>query len=146
MSRSGYSDDLDQWALIRWRGAVAAAIKGKRGQSLLKELEGSLLALPEKALCKHDFADPKDGTVCALGAVALKRKMDKGETLEAAIKKLAEEFPEGTEAEEVKAEFGIAEALAKEITYINDEQGDYEETPQIRYRRVLEWVREQIKT
>lgn len=32
MSRCGYSDDYDQWALIRWRGAVESAIRGKRGQ------------------------------------------------------------------------------------------------------------------
>jgi hypothetical protein len=34
MSRSGYSDDIDsaddQWALIRWRGAVKSAIRGAR--------------------------------------------------------------------------------------------------------------------
>jgi hypothetical protein len=26
MSRSGYSDGTDEWAMIRWRGAVAAGI------------------------------------------------------------------------------------------------------------------------
>lgn len=37
MSRSGYTDDCDdQWALIRWRGAVNSAIKGKRGQQALR--------------------------------------------------------------------------------------------------------------
>jgi len=36
MSRSGYVDngDIEQWDLIRWRGAVASAIRGKRGEEL----------------------------------------------------------------------------------------------------------------
>jgi len=38
MSRSGYSDDCDVWALIRWRGAVKSAIRGARGQAMLREL------------------------------------------------------------------------------------------------------------
>jgi hypothetical protein len=145
MSRSGYSDDLDQWALIRWRGAVAAAIRGKRGQALLKEMEAALLALPEKVLCAGDFAKAADGEVCALGSVALKRKLDKGKDLAQALQELEKEFPEDTAAEEVHAEFGIAEALAKEITYVNDEHGPYGCTPQQRYEVVLAWVREQIK-
>lgn len=48
MSRSGYDDCEDNWAMICWRGAVASAIRGKRGQ----------------------------GGVCALGALAQKRGMD----------------------------------------------------------------------
>ena len=40
MSRSGYSDDLDNWDLIRWRGQVSSAIRGKRGQGFLRELAG----------------------------------------------------------------------------------------------------------
>ncbi len=144
MSRSGYSDDLDQWALIRWRGAVASAIRGKRGQAILKELEAALLALPEKKLCKNDFAHPESETVCALGAVVLKRKINQGKDVVSAIQEIAKEFPEGCEAEEVAGEFDIAEALAKEITYINDEWGPWGCTPEQRYESVLEWVRENI--
>lgn len=144
MSRSGYSEDLDQWALIRWRGAVKAAIRGNRGQALLREMEAALLALPEKALCAHDFADAKDNTVCALGSVALKRKLDKGKDLETAFKEIVKEFPEGCEAEEVAGEFNISDAMAKEITYVNDEWGPYGCTPQQRYETVLAWVRENI--
>jgi hypothetical protein len=35
MSRSGYSDDYgddEPWQLIMWRGAVASAFRGRRGQ------------------------------------------------------------------------------------------------------------------
>ena len=42
MSRSGYSEDVDDnWDHIRWRGQVASAIKGKRGQRMLREMLGA---------------------------------------------------------------------------------------------------------
>jgi len=144
MSRSGYSEDLDNWALIRWRGAVASAIKGKKGQALLKEMEAALLALPEKRLCVG-WTNPEAGEVCALGAVALKRKMDAGKHRVDATAELEREFHEDVAAEEVSGEFGIAEALAKEITYVNDEHGPYNATPEERYEYMLKWVRENIK-
>lgn len=143
MSRSGYSYDLDQWDLIRWRGAVASAIRGKRGQALLKELEAALLVLPEKKLCKYDFANPDTGEVCALGEVALKQRLDKGMALTEALKEIQEKYPEGEEAEVIAAEMNVADALVKEITYINDD--DYENsTPEKRYEVILAWVRENI--
>lgn len=30
MSRSGYNDDIDNWQMIKWRGQVASAVRGKR--------------------------------------------------------------------------------------------------------------------
>ena len=48
MSRSGYSDDIDDnWAHIMWRGRVASSIRGKRGQAMLRELLAALDAMPE---------------------------------------------------------------------------------------------------
>lgn len=141
MSRSGYSDDCENMEL--WRAAVERAIRGKRGQKFLKELESALLALPEKKLCSYDVADPVSGEVCAVGAVALKRKLDKGADRAAALKEIAEKFPEGCEAEELCDEFDIARALAKEITFINDEDSPSDSCK--RYESVLQWVREQIK-
>lgn len=143
MSRSGYSGDCDNWDLIRWRGAVNSAIRGKRGQALLKEMEAALLALPTKELCHYDFANVESMQVCALGAVELKRRMDAGKHLYQALVEIAKEFPEGTEADSVADHFGIADAMAKEITYINDE--GYVEGPRHRYETVLRWVRENIK-
>jgi hypothetical protein len=145
MSRSGYSEDLDHWALIRWRGAVAAAIRGKRGQALLKEMEAALVALPEKRLISKEFASSESGDVCALGSVALKRRLEKGLDRPTALKEIEDQFPEGCEAEQVCSEMDIADAMAKEITYVNDEYGPYKCTPEKRYEVVLEWVREQIK-
>ena len=51
MSRSGYSDDLEPWDLIRWRGAVNSAIKGKRGRALLQKMADALDALRKGATC-----------------------------------------------------------------------------------------------
>lgn len=48
MSRSGYSNDGENIAM--WRGQVASAIRGKRGQAFLRELVEALDAMPEKRL------------------------------------------------------------------------------------------------
>jgi len=39
--------------------------------------------------------------------------------------------------------FGIAEAMAAEIMFVND---DWHETPEQRWQRMREWVAEQIAT
>ena len=140
MSRANYSDDCENLEL--WRANVERTITGKRGQALLKEMEAALVALPDKALTCADMARPEDDSVCALGAVALKRGLDKGKDRLTVLKEIAEKFPEGCEAEELADEFGIASMLAREITYINDECAP--DGPQKRYEYVLKWVREQI--
>ena len=73
MSRSGYDDgccDDSNWNLIRWRGAVNSAIRGKRGQSLLREMREAMDAMPDKRLVAEQLVC-EDG-VCALGTVAVK--------------------------------------------------------------------------
>lgn len=142
MSRSGYCDDFEEPGLTLYRRAVENAIKGKRGQALLKELEAALIALPDKALTTNEMANPADDSVCALGAVALKRGLGKGKDRLTVLKEIAEKFPEGSEASELCDEFNIAEALAKEITYVNDEMASG--GPEKRYEYVLKWVRDQI--
>jgi len=136
MSRSGYSDDLgDTWDHIRWRGAVASAINGFRGQCFLQELRRALDALPEKRLIAHELQDKYDSnTVCAIGAVGRMRGVD-----------MSMIDPE--DSERVSGVFGIAEAMAKEIEYENDEGAGYwsKETPEQRYSRMREWVESRIK-
>lgn len=107
MGRSGYSDDCDGWALIRWRGAVASAIRGKRGQQALREIAAALDALPERRLESGSLVTP-DGEFCTLGALGRARGMN----LEAID-------PEDRGA--VAKAFGISEALAAEIMFENDE-------------------------
>jgi len=68
MSRSGYTDDGEQWAMIRWRGAVKSAVKGKRGQAFIRRALKALDAMGTTELASHTFE--ADGSYCLLGAVA----------------------------------------------------------------------------
>jgi hypothetical protein len=133
MSRSGYTDDCDdQWAMICWRGAVASATRGKRGQSMLKELLAALDAMPDKRLVADTLE--ADGQYCTLGVLGAARGLD-----------MTSIDPE--DSYHVAKEFGIAEALAQEIVFMNDEAFGYrqeKETPERRWERMRAWVADQI--
>ena len=130
MSRSGYSDYVeDNWQLICWRGAVASAIRGKRGQAFLKELAAKMDAMPEKILISGELVT-EDGDCCAIGVVCKSRGLD-----------VSKVDPE--ESEEVSKLVGVAEAMVREIEYENDECG-WNEKPDSRWRRMRRWVDEQI--
>jgi hypothetical protein len=127
MSRSGYTDDYDNnWRLIMWRGQVASAIRGKRGQSMLKDLLTALDAMPEKRLISNDLVN-SEGEVCAIGALGKSRGID-----------MATIDPE--DPDQVSAVFNIAPQLACEIAYENDEGRWRTETPEERYQRMRDWV------
>lgn len=115
MSRSGYSDVCDGWALIRWRGAVKQAISGARGQAMLRELVQALDALPEKILAADSLVNA-DGEYCTLGALGRSRGIDMASI-------------DADDREAVAKAFGVAEALAAEVMYLNDEEGEPEMTP-----------------
>lgn len=134
MSRSGYSDSCDGWDLIRWRGAVAQATRGVRGQQFLKELLAALDAMPEKRLIANHLEVQEVG-VCAIGCLGKAKSID-----------MANLDPE--EPEQVAKAFGIASALVQEIVYHNDECGSWDgsETPEQRWQRMRNWVSEQILT
>lgn len=128
MSRSGYSDDYEDVAM--WRGAVASAMRGRRGQAFLREMLEALDALPEKRLIRGRMVE--DGCGCALGVVALKRGMD----IEA-----IEVDPDDLDYEKLGPAFGIADALAREIMWTNDDaHPSYHETPEQRFHRMRSWV------
>lgn len=134
MGRSGYSYDWDYdnyWGYIRYRGAVKAAFRGKRGQAFLLEMLAALDALPEKKLVAHDL-ETEDGCVCALGAVGKRRGGD--------LNKL-----DPYDMETIAGRFGIADAMAKEIVYENDEGGAASEAPEARYARVRKWIESEIR-
>lgn len=129
MSRSGYSDCCEGWQLIRWRGAVASAIRGQRGQAFLYEMLHALAALPERKLIEADLE--KEGAVCALGAVGKARGLDMGRL-----------DPDDHEA--VAAFFDIPHALACEVMFWNDEY--YREAPEARFERMRQWIEDNIRT
>ena len=133
MSRSGYSNDGELWDLIRWRGAVKAAIRGKRGQAFLAELLAALDAMPARRLIA-EFLVCEQGDVCALGAVGKARGLPALDLLD----------PE--EHDLLGNVFGIAPALVAEIEYLNDDDDGYcTEAPEDRWRRMRAWVVKQIK-
>lgn len=123
MSRSGYSDDCEGIQL--WRANVERAIKGKKGQEFFRELLAALDALPTKRLIPHELVS-EDGECCALGAVALARKLDVATVDE-------------SEPEEVAAALGIRSMLAQEVAYMNDEYQRLN-TPEERWQRIRTWV------
>ena len=135
MSRSGYSEDYgcdNHWEMIMWRGAVASAIRGKRGQAFLKEMLAALDGIESRRLIAHELVH--EGDACAMGAVGLARGVD--------MSRLDPENIEG-----VAGTFGISDALAKEIAFENDQDFSYgtEETPEARYARMRKWVESHIK-
>lgn len=132
MSRSGYIDggDLNDWEMIKWRGQVASAMRGKRGQKFLTDLLAALETLPDKRLIRHELKD-ETGEVCAIGALGLARKID--------MEKIDPEEPV-----QVAASFDIATQLAQEVVYMNDEYYDTD-TPEQRYEKMKAWVAKQIR-
>lgn len=107
MSRSGYSDDLDEAELNLWRGSVARAIRGKRGQKALREILAALDAMPEKSLAAESLVTA-DGEYCTLGVLGARRGIDLGKL-----------DPEDWDS--VAKAFDIAPALVREIVFENDE-------------------------
>lgn len=139
MSRSGYVDDYgcdNQWDLIRWRGAVNSAITGARGQAFLREMLEALDALPRPRLIAKRLDDGYQG-VCGLGAVGWKRGVDMSRI----------EYNDDDHDSHVGgicATFGIPNALARELIWINDDAG-YNDSDEERFNRVRRWLVWQIK-
>ncbi len=110
MSRSGYTDDCeDHWRHIMWRGAVASALKGKRGQQALREIAAAMDAMPEKRLVTQELE--ADGEFCTLGVLGQARGLN-----------LRDVDPEDPDA--VAKLFGLSPAMVREIVYLNDELVD----------------------
>lgn len=146
-------DYNNAWELHRQAGLNA--IKGRRGQAILRELEAALVALPEKKLLRGNLA--KAGGVCAIGALALKRKIDAGEARDAALAWMEDQVDPETDSEMygeqteffAKKHLGVVRALAHKIAFQNDEGHSegvpaYKETEEERYVRLLAWVRSEI--
>lgn len=132
MSRSGYSDDDggEPWQMIMWRGRVASATRGKRGQAFFRDLIAAMDAMPQKRLIANELV--ASGEVCAIGSLGLQRGVD-----------MSQLDPEDAQA--VGAAFDIAGVLAQEVVYMNDEWGDHKETPEARWVRMRAWAETQLK-
>ncbi len=134
MSRSGYSEDFgdDGQSLGLYRASVARAINGKRGQTFLREMAEALDAMPVKELITGEVVSA-EGCVCAIGAVAVARKMDVT-TLDI------------HDGDDVGKAFGVARSLACEIAFENDDGFGFKvETPAQRWTRMRAWVGRQLR-
>ena len=137
MSRSGYCDDLNNWDLIKYRGQVASAIRGRRGQRFLQELREALDAMPDKRLIAHELQTP-EGACCALGALALARGIDLVDT----------DAEDATESGELAGMFDVANQLIREVQFMNDEtlyRAVGEDGERARWRNMSAWVDSQLK-
>lgn len=125
MSRSGYVDECDDILQFgRWQGRVASAMRGKRGQKLLRDLRDALDEMPVKRLIKDELVE--DGEYCALGVLGAKRGLD--------MDKLDPE-----DGDQVGKAFDIAPCMAQDIVFTNDEEY-HDLTPEIRWKRMRAWV------
>jgi len=129
------NEDNEENTYGLWVGSAKKAIGGKKGQAFLKELRQAILNLPKRELFKDRFN--KEGGVCALGALGLKRNMDMCE-LDSQI-----ENDEPVETKFIAHKFGITPTLAWEIIYANDDERS-SVTPSKRYRRFLKWLDKKI--
>ena len=73
MGRHGYTDECENVAM--WRGVIASATRGKRGQAFFRALLAALDAMPEKRLVTGELQD-SEGAVCALGCLGKARGVD----------------------------------------------------------------------
>lgn len=145
MSRSGYSDDCYEGVAL-WRGQVASAIRGKRGQKLLRDFVAALDAMPEKRLGRGALKDD-DGCACSLGVVAEARGLEMSDVAFSGD-------PNGFDGPNIghKAfadRFDVARQLTAEIMFENDDGADLcyanEETPEWRWTRMRAWAVSNIK-
>lgn len=109
MSRSGLvgGEDLDPLVYGRWRGQVESSIRGKRGQSALKEILSALDAMPVKELAMNSLVNA-EGQYCTLGVLGAARGLD--------MENIA---PNGRES--VAKAFNLTKQMAAEIMDLNDE-------------------------
>jgi len=139
MSRSGYSEDYDgdDYGIANLYAAnIRRALDGKRGQAFLHEMAAALDAMPEKRLIANDIVR-SDGACCALGSVAIARGKSSADLVDVA--------PE--DGKRVARFFGIAECLAREVEYENDDNGPWcgDETPEQRWVRMRAWVEKNLR-
>ena len=140
MGRHGYVDDLEQKDLAMWRGRVTSALRGKRGQAMLRELAAALDAMPEKRLISGLLKD-QDGCVCTTGCILAAKN----------VPDIVDD--EGDDHGWIAGHLNVAECVVQEIEYKNDEYGSawdlkegkwIPETPEQRWTRMRAWVDKQL--
>ncbi len=94
-------------------GAMRSAIRGRRGQQLLRDLIAGLDGLPVPELAAGALEDPETGCVCALGAVRRQRGPE-------AVPLHFDPTDPDLDWRELAGPFDISQALAYDVVAQND--------------------------
>lgn len=152
MDRAGYVEDYDyddDWALRlgRWRGRVASATRGKRGQKFLKLALKALDQMDDKRLAHNTFGVGDGGCMCLMSSIATETGRASVLSKVARAGEVDEygycddpEYANGLLA----GAFDIASPLSQELVHLND-SGCYGETPSQRWRRMRDTISTMIK-
>lgn len=153
MGRFEGDGDSWEWGYAEqclWEQAQYNALHSKRGRSALAELESALLAMPAHRLIDEQLVDA-DGTTCALGELAVYRRVRAGDDRATALAELWEEYPgdeilaesrEDEATEQLGDELGLARTLVQAVAFHND--ANRARTPEERWQYMFDWVRNQL--
>jgi len=137
MARHGYVDegDLDQNGMAMWRGRVASAIRGKRGQAMLRDLAAALDSMPDKRLVAGEL-QTKEGDCCAIGRVCQVRGINYVQEGE------FDPYVQEDLNDDAADKLNVAKCLIQEVEWINDEAAPSD--PEKRWAYVRRWVDRQL--
>jgi predicted ABC-class ATPase len=138
MSRHGYLEDYDAEDVRYtnlYRGRVASAIRGKRGQAFFGELIASLDAMPEKRLI--DEVLEEDGEVCALGALVRFKGLDNSA--------FGSYLLDSDAHSQLASALNVASCLIAEVEFENDDGDGWCLSPEERWNHMRKWAEKQVK-
>jgi hypothetical protein len=128
-------DDAESWMYGQQVGALKSAIRGQRGQRLLRDLVAGLDALPTPELSAGALEDEVTGCCCAFGAVRRYRGA-------AAVPLWFHPMEEDLDPPHFAEPFDVAPALAWEVVEANEGWSDsnMETARRQRWERVRAWA------
>jgi hypothetical protein len=137
MSRLCQDDygDAEPWMEGQQAGALRSAIRGQRGQRLLRDLVAGLEALPSPELSAGALEDEDTGCCCAFGVVRRYRGA-------AAVPLYFDPMEADLDPPHFAEPFDVAPALAWEVVEVNEGSSDsnMEAARRQRWERVRAWA------
>ena len=140
MSRLCQDDyGFEPWMEGQQAGAQQSAIRGRRGQQLLRDLVGGLDALPAPELSAGALEDEATGCCCAFGAVRRHRGA-------AAVPLYFDPMEEDLDPPHYAEPFDVAPALAWAVVEVNEcwSTNNDEAARRQRWQRVRDWAVERL--
>lgn len=140
-----------------WEQSGRNALRGRRGQTFLREIEAALLAMPEHRLIAGQPCD-SNGDVCLIGQLGVQRKVQSGRDRVEVIAEWKEEALDYGDYSDVDAtvetmglaqSLGMTRAMASYVAFQNDQCRVFvvpyrflqDPTPEQRWEVMLRWVR-----